>query len=77
MRSAKSFVLHESEHVLAVFFVECLRVSQERCFLSFPNVSFEMRFLDGLLNVHFLSGKKCLLTRAASLLAGMAASPSC
>ena len=77
MRSAKSFVLHESKHVLAVLFVECLRVSQERCFLSFPNVSFKMRFFNGLLNVHFLSGKKCLLTRAASLLVGMAAFLSC
>ena len=77
MRSAKSFVLHESEHVLAVLFVECLCVFQKCCFLSFPNVSFEMCFLNDLLNVHFLSGKKCLLTRAASLLAGMAASPSC
>ena len=77
MLIAKSFVLHESEHVLAVLFVECLRVSQERCFLSFPNVSFEMRFFNCLLNVHFLSGKKCLLIRAASLVAGMAVSPSC
>ena len=77
MYNTKSFVLYESEHVLAVLFVECLRVSQERCFLSFPNVSFKMRFFNGLLNAHFLSGKKCLLTRAASLLAGMAVSPSC
>ena len=77
MRSAKNFVLHESKHVLAVLFVECLRVFQERYFLSFPNVSFKMRFFNGLLNVHFLFGKKCLLTRAASLLAGMAVSPSC
>ena len=79
MRSAKSFVLHESKHVLAVLFVECLRVSQERCFLSFPNMSFKMRFFNGFLNVHFLfpNWQKMLLTRAANLLAGMAASPSC
>ena len=78
MRSAKSFVLHESEHVLAVLFVECLRVSQERCFLSFPNVSFKMRFFNGFLNAHpFPNWQKMLFTRAASLLAGMAASPSC